>query len=490
MLMRKTSAAIPSLATLSAATLLLAGCATVGPDYKGAHNDAPQAAARGSFVRAAGIADPNAPAPRWWEALSDPVLNGLVDAALEGSPNVAAANARIAQARAGLAANRTALLPSLNVSAVAPYFNVPGGLFNSNGQSGGRDSVNVYNVGFDSSWELDLFGGTRRKIEAASARAQAAEAGLADAQVTLSAEVVRLYVAMRARQAEVALLDRQAAIDAQLVTLADQRLQRGTASEQPLDQARAEASQTEGDLAKAHADVTVLADQLAVLTGQEPGALDALAAQPGPVPLPPARVSVGDPALLLRNRPDIRMAERQLAAANADVGVQIANRFPKISFMGLLGLGGQNVSDIFDPAKIIGLALPQIKWSLFDGGRVKAQVSNARGAYAEAEANYRGKVLGALQDAETSLTRFGGQRIAYGKAIDSENQAARTASLQMQRADAGTIGRSDALTAQRQRLQAEVGTVWARAELTTDFIAVEKALGLGWAPPAPYAPEK
>lgn len=464
------------------ASLLLAGCMTVGPDYKGAPQAAPQADARGNFLRAGSDAAIQAPTMRWWDVLGDPVLSRLIDDALAGSPDIAIANARIAQARAGLAANRTALTPSLNASAVAPYFNVPGGLFSSNGQSGGRDSVNVYNVGFDSSWELDLFGGTRRKIEAASDRAQAAEAGLADAQVTLSAEIARAYTSLRARQAGLALLDRQEAIDTQLVSLAQERLSGGTAPEQPLDAARGQLSQTQGDRAKTLADVAVLIDQIAVLTGREPGALDGTLTTVAPVPLPPASVAVGDPASMLRQRPDVRMAERRLAAANADIGVQIANRFPKISFMGLLGLGGQSISDVFDPSKIVGLVLPQIRWSLFDGGRNKAQVSNARGAFAEAEATYRKAVLGALADAETSLARFGGQRNAFGRAIETEQTAQRAAQLQQQRANAGTIGRSDALTAERQAIQAGLAAVSAKADMTTGFIAVEKALGLGWAP--------
>ncbi|MEO0032613.1 MAG: hypothetical protein RIS94_2371 [Pseudomonadota bacterium] len=471
---------LSKLALLSGAALLSA-CTTVGPNYRGAPQAAPVSATRGAFLRGDAATPTTAPSTAaWWTALGDPVLDGLIDRAMAVSPDVAIANARIAQARAGLAANRTGLLPSFNVSGAVPYFNVPGGLFSSNGQSGGRDAVTVYNVGFDSSWEIDLFGGTRRKIEAASARADAAEAGLADARVTLSAEIARAYVSLRARQAAADVLTRQVVIDRDLVGLAQQRLTGGTAPEQPLDQARATLAQSEADLASTRADATVLADQLAVLTGQEPGALDSLLAQPGAVPLPPASVAVGDPALLLRSRPDIRNAERQLAAANADIGVQIANRFPKISFLGLLGLGGQNIGDIFDPSKIIGLAVPQIKWSLFDGGRTEAQIRNARGAYAESEARYRQTVLAALQDAEGSLTRFGAARIGYAKAAEAQGESVRAAALQSQRARAGTISRADALAAERQTLQARLGATTAQANLTTGFIAVEKALGLGW----------
>jgi len=464
------------------ASAALAGCTTVGPKYTGAPDAAPGAAGRQAFLRGDAAATSTAPAARWWDALNDPVLSGLIDKGLANAPDIAAANARIAQARAGLAANRTALVPSLNASGAVPYINVPADVFG--GDKGGRTDTTVYNLGFDSSWELDLFGGTRSKIAGARARVEASQASADDARVTLSAEIARLYVSLRARQAVLALLDQQAGIDAQLINLAQQRLNGGTAPEQPLAQARGQAAQTEGDRAKTRADITVLIDQLAVLTGQEPGALDDTLSAAAPLPLPPQSVAVGDPATLLRRRPDIRMAERQLAAANADIGAQIAAGLPRITFMGLLGLGGTSIGDVVDPGKIIGLALPQLRWSLFDGGRNKAQVTGKREAYAEAEANYRKTVLTALQDAEGALTRFGSQRQVYGKALDTQAQAVRAQALQQQRANAGTVAQSDALSAQRQQIQTAQAAAAAAAELTTDFVAVEKALGLGWQTPA------
>ena len=221
-------------------------------------------------------------------------------------------------------------------------------------------------------------------------------------------------------------------------------------------------------------------DQIALLTGLEPGALDQQLGWVSPIPMPPAQVAGGDPATMLRNRPDIRIAERQLAAANADVGASIAEKFPKVSFMGLLGLGGGSVSDMLDPSELIGLVLPRISWNLFDGGRADAKVEASRGAYAEAEAQYRATVLSALNDAENALTRFGGDRITFGKALDAQVQGARTVVLQRQRADAGTIGDSDALTAERQQIQLALAVIDAQAELSSDYVAVQKALGLGW----------
>lgn len=457
---------------------LLAGCATVGPDYTGAPDAATAASARAGFLRAP-EANAQAPSARWWESLGDPVLNQLVADAMAGSPSLAAANARVAQSRASLAASKTAVLPSVNTSFAAPYINVPGNLV---GDGGGRDEINAFNLGFDAAWEIDLFGGTRRKVEAAVARAEASEAGVADARVTLSAEIARAYVGLRARQAMLGLQGRQVAIDHALASLARERLNGGTGSAQPVNAAEAQAFASEADLARTGAEIAVTMDQIAVLTGKEPGALDTMLAAPAAVPLPPVQVAIGDPATMLRNRPDIRAAERQLAAANADIGVQVANKFPKISFLGLLGLGGQNIGDVFDPGNIVGVALPQIKWSLFDGGRAQRQVDVAKGAYAEAEARYRQAVLGALQDAESSLARFGAQRVAFGRVLDAEQRAQKTVQLQEQRLAAGTASRMDTLNAERQAVQVSMAAATSRAELATAFVAVEKALGLGWQP--------
>ncbi|MBS0481033.1 MAG: efflux transporter outer membrane subunit [Proteobacteria bacterium] len=456
-----------------------AACTTVGPNYAGAPHAAATAADRGAFLRGGPATDAAIPAAHWWETLNDPLLSRLVGDALANSPSIGIAKAKIDQARAGLAANKTGYLPTINTSLSAPYINIPGNLLNPNASSSRTDTQN-YSLGFDASWELDLFGGTKRKIEAASARAEAAKASLADAQVSLSAEVARAYTGLRARQALLAVLEQQESIDTQLVALADQRFRQGTAPRQPADQARAQAAQSQGQIASTRAEIIVLTDQLAVLTGREPGALDADLAASAPIPLPPQQVAIGDPAELLRGRPDIRGAERQLAAASADVGVSIADRFPKISFLGMLGLGGGSIGDIFDPGKLIGLALPRLNWTLFDGGRGRAKVDQSKGALAEAEARYTATVLNALGDAETSLTRFGSDRIELGKALEAERQAANAADLQHQRFTAGTAPRSDAINADRQRLQLTMAAINARAELTSDFIGVSKALGLGW----------
>jgi NodT family efflux transporter outer membrane factor (OMF) lipoprotein len=458
------------------ASALLAGCASVGPNWHGAPVAAPDAFARAAFLRAPATADAVAPPAHWWEALGDPVLNDLETRALAGSPDLAAAQARIAQANATLSGAKAARLPTVGVGAVAGEVSLPGALLSRSG----RLSEQVYGDDFQASWEPDLFGTTRRRVEGAQYRAAAAQASAADVAVTLSAQVARVYIQLRAEQASAALLEQQVDDDQRLLGHAQDRFAGGTIGDQDVDTARATLAQSQSDLADARAQITVLADQLAVLTGREPGALDTLAAAPAPLPQIPAKVAIGDPARLLRHRPDIRQAEQQLAAANADLGARMADRLPSISFTGILGLGGTTPGDAFNPGTLIGLIVPQIKWNLFDGGRAAAQVRGARGALGEAEANYRSKVLAALQDAEGALTRFGSARIALGKAVEQHDAASHLAGLQATRVAGGTLSRADGLTAERQVLRTRLGAVSAQAQLTTDFIAVEKALGLGW----------
>jgi len=217
-----------------------------------------------------------------------------------------------------------------------------------------------------------------------------------------------------------------------------------------------------------------------VLTGSAPGGLDALLAPVRDVPLPPAQVAVGDPGLLLQRRPDVRAAERNIAAATARIGVAEAARYPRVSFMGILGLGGTSPEDLLDPGKMSTIAMPQIQWSFLDFGRTRAQIEQTEAALDEAEAQYRQTVLAALQDAEDSLARFGRQRQTVAALARIHASAQRTAQLMRQRYDAGVAPLSQSLDAGRQALVAEQNLRAASAALTGSYIAVQKSLGLGW----------
>ncbi|WP_442680473.1 efflux transporter outer membrane subunit [Sphingomonas sp. ASY06-1R] len=468
------------------AGLLLAGC-TVGPNYTG-----PPAAAgdlsHAGFARVGDLAV--APAPgvaRWWEQLNDPTLNALETQALAASPDLAAAAARLRQARAAFHLERANQAPTASAVALYAHARLPGvdlGGGNSSPDndsgSGTTTSLNLYNVGFDASWEIDLFGGQRRTIEAARAEAQSAEASLADAQVSLTAEIAQAYVNLRDRQQRIALNAQSVAMQEQMLALTRQRFGQGTASRLDVVRLQTQLENTRADTVPLDAEREQYLDELATLTGQAPGAVDAALAQAAPVPLPPTAVAIGDPAALLQRRPDIRAAERTLAARTARIGAAQAARFPRLSLMGLIGLGGTSLSDLSDLGNVAALGAPQLSWSFLDFGRNKARVTQAEAARDEAAAQYRGAVLAALRDAEGSLSRYRNRRLVVAAQARAQLSADEAVALSLQRYRAGTTTLTDLLDTQRQQIAVRQNLSLAQAGLTQDFVAIQKALGLGW----------
>ncbi|WP_367280189.1 efflux transporter outer membrane subunit [Sphingomonas sp.] len=462
--------------------LLLAGC-TVGPDYGGPHMVANAERAGAQFRRADALQTvPQPPLARWWTSLDDPQLTALIDRALAASPDIAIAEARIRKARATYREQRGNQLPSISATGTAIVADLPAGslALPSQGAKSDRISAEFYNAGLDASWEIDLFGGRRRAAEGASAQAEAAEADLADVQVRLSAEVASNYVTLRELQQRLVLARRSAELLAQSLALVEQRERQGASSRDDVVRLRTELSRTQGALLPLEGQIAVTLDQLAFLTGDEPGAHDAALSAPAAIPALPASVPIGDPASMLRRRPDIRAAERRLAAATSSIGVNVARQFPSISIMGIIGLGGPSIGDVLDTGNVSTLLLPRINWSFLDFGRNRARVDQARGDRDEAEAQYRKAVLAALTDAETSLSRFGNQRESLLSAYRSAESARESARYAAQRFDRGAVPLTMSLDAERTALAATQSSIAAQAELTRAFIALQKALGLGW----------
>ena len=471
--MRKILSVLPALLP---GIVLLGGC-TVGPDYGGAPDVAPASAARAGFVRAGDVAvDPAPPAARWWTALNDPLLTRLIDDARAASPTIAIAEARLRQSRATLRLRERDSVPNINASGVYVHAELPDDALGSDGAS----SVDFYNLGFDASWEIDLFGGRRRGVEAARATAAAAEARTADAQVSLAAELAQDYVTLRDQQARLRLAEASSGLQDRILNLAQQRYAGGTASAQDVERLRNQFETTQAGLVPLRTQIRVSCDQIALLSGREPGALDAVLMPAGAVPLPPRMVAIGDPAALLRRRPDIRAAERTLASSSARIGANVARMFPTVNLLGVVGFGGADPGDIFDPSALTVLAAPMLRWNFLNFGRVQAQVRGAEAARDEAEAQYRQTVLAALQDAESALTRYGGLRTNVAALMRAEASATRSAALARERYAGGTVTLSDQMEAERQRLSASQSRIQAEAQMTIAFVALQKALGLGW----------
>lgn len=479
--------------------LVLSGC-VVGPDYAGPP-ELGRAAPRSSFVRSTAAETVSDPAPaEWWTRLQDPVLDELERRALASSPSLEVARARLRQARASVRQERANRFPTAGAQGTAILADLPGIDLQSSQGSGSPaapmapsaspdpdTSLRFFNLGLNANWEIDLAGGQIRKIEAANALAAAAAYNAADAQVQLAAEVAQTYTNLRDRQQRAAALRGGLALQQQQLDFSRQRFQQGTVAAFAVGQANRAVQVNISDLASAEAEIETYLNALAVLVGEAPGSLDTLLTPVRDVPLPPHSVEIGDPVSLLRRRPDVRAAERNLAATTARIGVAEAVRFPKISFMGILGIGGTSIGDLVDLGNVSKIALPQLQWGLLDFGRSAAAIAQTRAGRDEAEAQYRQVVLGALQDAENALSRFAQQRRTAAALAEIKRSADQSAVLMRQRFGSGVISRGDLLEAERQRVLAEANLRSALASLTGAYIAVQKSLGLGWTPPADMA---
>jgi NodT family efflux transporter outer membrane factor (OMF) lipoprotein len=456
-----------------AAALALAGC-KVGPNYHGAPTVAPNASQAATFKRAPDGVTATAPeVAKWWQALGDSQLNELIETAMSQSPDIRAAQARLRASRAGLRQQQRNALPKSSGSAAYLKAHLPS-------TSIGIGSLGLYNLGFDATWEVDLFGGTRRAIEAASAEAEATEADLADTHVQLSAEVAQAYVDLRDQQQRIALVRESAELEEQILTLTQQRREQGVASELDVERIRTQVENTRASIIPLDAQITESLDQLAVLTGREPGALDAELSAGSPLPHLPESVAVGDPATLLKHRPDIRGAEWRLVSANAQIGEREADWFPKLTLLGDLGFSSTSPGHLLRSDSFMWVGAPLLQWNALDFGRTRAKVDQAKAGYEEAAAKYESTVLDALRDANVALSRYGHQRDNVLSLRNVEASATHAAELTRQRYRAGTTSALDWLDAERTRFSAEQNRIAGDAELIKDYIALQKSLGLGW----------
>ena len=454
---------------------LLSACA-VGPDYMGPPMVAGSTV---SFVRAPTESHPPPVMLRWWTQLNDARLSELIERALKASPNVDVATARLREARAALSSERAKELPSSGLSAADLRAH---GLTSALGAApeGGSANLNVSTIGFDATWEIDLFGSHRRAVESAAASLGGSRAALRDVQVSLTSEVAQAYIQLRDVQERVQLTEREIAIDRQLLDLMQRRRAGGTASDLDVARFGNQLDITAASLGPLQAQVTEQMDRLALLIGNTPGSLDQELSVAAVLPLPPEAVAIGDASDLLRHRPDIASAERKLAAQTAIIGQDIAALFPKLTLLGDVGFTAPRVGTLLNGGSLTYVAAPILQWNPLDFGRNRAHIDQARASRDEAEADYRRTVLAALQDAESSLNRFGRQRNTVADYAQAKASAERVYALTEVRLRGGTISTIDLLDADGKRVQAQLSYQQALAQLTTDFVAIQKSLGLGW----------
>lgn len=460
--------------------LVLGGCA-VGPHYT--PPDTKSLVATAYTTSAPALASGDA-ADRWWSALGDQTLDRLVERALSDNPDLASAEARVRQARALAGVAGADLYPAANLGG-----RVSRDRLSLNGENLALIPITPktveftdYKVGLDASWEIDLAGRTRREVEAAVARFGSSAETRNDARSVVAAEVADSYVNYRANSERLSLARRTLAGLDETLRLVGLQEQAGVASEQDRRRAESERLAAASSVAPLEAAVQTDLYQLAALTGQNYAAVAAELAESRPIPAVPDAVPVGMPSDLLRRRPDVRRAERELAGATADVGGAVAAQFPRLSLVGDLGWDSVRTGNLTNAASRYWNFGPQLTLPLFAGGRLRYQVKAAEAAREAALASYRGTVLKAFADAESSIVRFAAER---GRAaILAVAAATLDASLELERRRfaAGEVAAIDVLAAQRTADQAADQRAASAGELARNFIALGKALGGGWQP--------
>ena len=462
--------------------IALGSCAA-GPDYAPPH---PQMAA--SFRATAGLppsATPQADFALWWHAFGDPMLDKVVNQALAENLDLAQAVARVRQARAAAGAARAALLPSgeFNASAATAHRSTETPTGHIDQALGVNRDGNLYNADAGASWEADVFGGLRRGQQAALADYQAADAGAAAARVAIVAEAADTYILLRTLEARLTIAREQAETQRQLLSLVRLQYARGILAQADLRETESACASVEAQVPALEAALESATNALEVVMGVTPGSWHAALAAPSTIPAPPGIASAGGPANLLRRRPDIIVAERKLAAANARIGVAIAEYYPHFSISALLGFSSTSAASLFGSGAAQAQAIAGVRWRLFDFGRVDSEVAGARGRYAEALAAYRQTVLQATADVENAFTSLAKSQAQARLLQSSEGSLAlRLKSLRIAQAH-GAVSRVDVLQSSGQLLEARDARVTAQSDAARAAISSFRALGGGWQDP-------
>lgn len=430
---------------------------------------------------------------RWWSSFDDPVLGQLVEQAAAANLDVAQAVARLRQAREALVISRSDFFPSVSgsggYSRTEPLkgggttVTLPDGTVTTT-DSGGRGS---FSLGLDASYQFDLFGGVRRQVESSRAQYQAAGFDYATTLLSVESEVARNYVLARAYQAQLGNARASLTIQDDNLEIAGFRVQAGLVSSVDVEQARASRAQTAARIPSLEQQYNAAVSRIGVLTGQAPGALKPLLSTPRAIPSGPASVGADIPANVLRQRPDVRAAERDLAAATAQIGVAKAQLYPALSISGSLDTNAGGIGGLFNT--ITGGLFAGVSQAIFNGGRLNAQVRSSRAAADGAFAAYKSAVLTALEDIENAIVALQSaqeRERQFAIALDAANNSAILARSQYR------SGLTDFTTLNTQEgalISARDGLVQARSDKATALIALYTALGGGWdASVTPAAP--
>jgi len=453
---------------------ILSGC-MVGPNFQRPQTTLP-AEWSGPTVEPRPVSPAEAELARWWTLFDDPILVSLVDSAVQFNLDLKQAEARIRQARAARGVVAAGIGPTVDAAGDYQRSRSAGG---GNGKSGGV-ITNQYQAGFDAGWELDIFGGVRRGIEAADADLQAALESRRDVLVTLTAEVARDYIDLRAFQQRIAIARQNLAAQKHTAILTRQRFQSGFAGGLDVANANAQVATTAAQIPLLKSSARQSIYSLSVLLGMDPAALLYELSPAEAIPAAPPSPPPGVPSDLLRRRPDIREAEAEIHAATARIGVATADLFPKFTIFGSAGMRSADFSSWFNWSSRVWSFGPSVSWNVFDMSRTRSNIELQQALQDQALIAYRQTVLNALQEVENALIASAKEvehRQSLVDAVDANRKAVDLATMVY------TQGQTDflnVLNAQRSLYASEDALVQSTGSVSTNLVALFKALGGGW----------
>ena len=493
---------------LGTAALALAGIAgcTVGPDFTPPQADSPadwsaKGVKEGPARQVVSDAEPDSAA--WWNSFNDPELTSLIERARDANPNLQQAALRIDEARAQIKVvdardlptasfdnsyGRTALSPN---GALSLFGGGGGGQTAAQAGAGGIPSTlvpfslppfDLFQTGFDASWEIDLFGRVRRGVESAGAQAQAIVEDRNDAMVSVYAEIARSYIQLRGTQRLIAITQDNLKAQKAAYDLTHAQAQGGETSNLDVETASAEVATTEAQLPTLGDDQTHAINALSLLLGLEPGALQQELETAKPLPANPPSIPMGLPSDLARRRPDIRRAEAELHAATANIGVATADLYPRLTMSGSFGLQAIRFNKLGDWASKFYNFGPALSIPIFNGA-TDANISVQEIRQKEAALTFRTTVLSALHDVENAVSSYGAQQARLRALKLASDANAHSLNLAQQRYKAGLSSFLDVLDAERRLYSSQTGVAQSEVAISTNLIAVYKALGGGWEMP-------
>jgi NodT family efflux transporter outer membrane factor (OMF) lipoprotein len=459
--------------TSLSAVFILSACTTVGPNYSPPDMQTPEAWQNEVSGVTADSQSQEDTLARWWTTFNDPVLSSLMERAVAGNLSLKEALSRVRQARIQRGITDSDRFPSVNATGSA-------GRTYSNDMRGDFSATDSFRLGLDASWELDIFGRVKRSLEAADADLQATQESYRDVLVSLLAETALNYIELRSYQARLSVAETNLKSQEETWNITQWRYQAGLTTGLDVERAISNLEQTRSQIPSLKSNLEQTKNRIAVLLGGEPGSIDSELDEYKPVPIAPREIAVGIPADLLRRRPDLRKAERDLAAQTARIGVAEANLYPKISLSGTIGLSALALGDLLGTDSLSTGVTSGISWPVYQAGKIMKNIEMQWATQEQKLIAYKSALLTALKDVENALTSYSYDQARRESLLKASKSAEQAAEISRAQYSSGLVDFQNVLESERTLLALQDSVAQSDAQTISDLIGLYKALGGGW----------